>query len=70
MTTNNRTTKPAAPAAAVARTLDACHYLNISRSTLLRMVKDGRIRQAQIGARARGYLYSDLDAFLASATAA
>lgn len=70
MTANTRTTKPATPAAAVARTLDACHYLNVSRSTLLRMVKDGRIHQVQIGPRARGYAYRDLDAYIASATAA
>lgn len=67
MPSDSRNTKPAAPAAAVARTHDACHYLNVSRSTLLRLVKDGRIRQVQIGPRARGYAYRDLDAFLASA---
>ena len=57
------------PAAAVARTLDACHYLNVSRSTLHRLVKDGRIRQVQIGVRAVGYRYTDLDAFLTAAAA-
>ena len=62
--------KPATPAAAVARTLDACHYLNVSRSTLHRLVKDGRIRQVQIGPRARGFRYADLDAYIASATTA
>jgi excisionase family DNA binding protein len=70
MPSDNRNTKPAAPAAAMGRTLDACNYLGVSRSTLLRMVKDGRIRQVQIGPRARGYAYSDLDDFIAGATAA
>lgn len=60
--------KPAAPAA-VARTLAACAYLSVSRSTLHRLVKDGRLKPVQIGARAVGFRYADLDAFLASAAA-
>lgn len=58
------------PTAAIARPLAACAYLSVSRSMLHRLVKDGKLRPVQIGARARGYLYSDLDAFLASAIVA
>lgn len=58
------------PPVAIARTLDACRYISVSRALLYRLVKDGKLRPVQIGARARGYLYTDLDAFLAAATAA
>ena len=57
------------PAAAVARTVDACAYLNVSRATLYRLVRAGKIKPIPLGARARGYSYRDLDAFLASAAA-
>lgn len=60
--------RPATPAA-VARTLDACHYLNVSRTTLHRLVKAGKLRPVQLGVRAVGFRYSDLDAYLDSAAA-
>lgn len=63
-------TKPAAPAAAIARTLDACHYLNVGRTTLYRLVKDGKLSKVQVGPRAVGFSYAQLDAYIASATAA
>lgn len=63
---SNSKTPPATPAA-VARTLDACHYLNVSRATLYRLVRDGKLKQIPLGTRARGYAYRDLDAFLAAA---
>lgn len=56
----------AASPAAVARIPAACAYLSISRSTLHRLVKDGRIRRVQIGPRASGFLYADLDRYLAT----
>ena len=70
MSTDTIKTKPVTPAAAIARPLAACAYLSISRTTLHRLVKDGKLKPVQIGARAVGYRYTDLDAFLASATAA
>lgn len=69
MPTKAQLPKPATPAA-VARTIDACHYLNVSRSTLHRLVKCGKLKPVQLGTRAVGFSYAQLDAFLASATAA
>ncbi len=63
-----RKTTPAAPAA-VARTLDACHYLNVSRSTLYRLVRNGKLKPIHLGERAVGYSYAQLDAYIAAATA-
>lgn len=65
MPTDTSKTKPAAPTA-VARIPAACAYLSISRSTLYRLVKDGRIRRVQIGPRASGFLYAELDNYLAT----
>jgi excisionase family DNA binding protein len=62
---------PAAPAApaAVARPITACSYIGVSRATLGRLARSGRLRKVQLGPRAVGFTYADLDAYLASATA-
>jgi excisionase family DNA binding protein len=68
---NQRTTKtqPATPAVAIARTKAACAYLSVSRSTLGRLVEGGKLRRLQIGPKAVGFLYSDLDAYINSIAA-
>lgn len=55
---------------AVARLSDAAAYLNVSIRTLHRLVAEGRLQKVRLGARARGILFRDLDAFLAAGAAA
>lgn len=67
MTATATQTTPTTPRAAVARTADACAYLRLSRTTLHRLVKAGKLKPVQLGVRAVGFRYDDLDAFLSDA---
>ncbi|MBH9577765.1 helix-turn-helix transcriptional regulator [Inhella proteolytica] len=48
----------------VLRPLQAAEYLNISRSFLYKLIKDGQIARLKLGGRASGFLRADLDAWL------
>lgn len=56
----------AAPTSAVARIPDATRYLRISRSGVYRLIKAGKLRTVQLGARSVGITYAELARFLAA----
>ena len=56
-----------APRAAIARTTAACAYLGLSRTTLHRLVKAGKLKPVKLGERAVGFTYADLDRFISDA---
>lgn len=68
-----RRTRRAAPKpavqAAMLRTAEACAYLNIGRSTLHRLVTEGRIKPVRIG-RMVSFTRAELDQFIANSIAA
>ena len=58
------------PGPAVARFPAAALHLQVSLSTVRRLVKAGRLQTVKLGNRAGGVTYVELNRFLASATAA
>lgn len=66
--TRRATPKPPVQAAML-RTADACTYLGIGRSTLHRLVTEGRIKPTRIG-RTVSFTRAELDQFIAASTVA